>query len=62
MKRQSLNIETLDVKRCEMAREELLTGGRALKVPSLRIGEGERGFQWRYESRDNIGFLEGRLW
>ena len=58
MKRQSLNIETLDVKRCEMAREELLTGGRALKEPCLRIGEGERGFHWMYESREIIGYLE----
>jgi hypothetical protein len=30
-----------------------------LKVPRLQIGEGERGFQWMYESRDIIGYLEG---
>lgn len=61
MKRQGLNIEVRDVKRNDIAREELLTGGGDLKVPCLRIGEGERGFQWMYESRDIIGYLEGRF-
>ena len=44
-----------------MAREELLTGGRALKVPCLKIGESERGFHWMYESGNVIGYLEGRF-
>ncbi len=61
MKRQGLNIKTLDVKRNVTAREELLAGGGDLKVPCLRIGEVERGFQWMYESRDIIGYLEGRF-
>jgi glutathione S-transferase len=61
MKRQGLNIKTLDVKRNSTAREELLAGGGNLKVPCLRIGEGERGFQWMYESRDIIGYPEGRF-
>ena len=61
MKRQGLNIETLDVKRNEMAREELLAGGGTLKVPCLRIGEGERGFQWMYESGDIVNYLEQRF-
>ena len=61
MKRQGLNIEVRDVKRNGTAREELLAGGGDLKVPCLRIGEGERGFQWMYESRDIIGYLEGRF-
>jgi len=42
-----------------MAREELLAGGGDLKVPCLRTGEGERGFQWIYESRDVVGNLRG---
>ena len=25
------------------------------------MGEGERGFHWMYESRDTIGYLEGRF-
>ena len=61
MKRQSLKIETRDVKRSHSAREELLAGGGDLKVPCLRIGEGERGVQWMYESKDIIGYLEGRF-
>ena len=61
MKRQGLNIEVRDVKRNDTAREELLAGGGDLKVPCLRIGEGERGFQWMYESRDIIGYLEDRF-
>ena len=61
MKRQRLNIETRDVKRSEAARSELLSGGGDLKVPCLRIMEGERGIQWMYESKDIIGYLEGRF-
>ena len=55
IKRQSLSIETRDVKRSDTAREELLAGGGDLKVPCLRVNDGERGFQWIYESRDIIG-------
>ena len=61
MKRQGLKIETRDVKRSESAKGELLAGGGDLKVPCLRIGEGERGFHWMYESRDIIGYLENRF-
>ena len=61
IKRQGLNIETRDVKRSEPAKSELLAGGGDLKVPCLRIGEVERGFQWIYESREIIGYLEGRF-
>jgi len=58
MKRQSLNIETRDVKRSDTAREELLAGGGNLKVPCLRINDGKNGFQWIYESGDIIGYLQ----
>ena len=61
MKRQSLTIETRDVKRSHSARDELLAGGGDLKVPCLRIEEGERGVPWMYESKDIIEYLEGRL-
>ena len=61
MKRQGLKIQTKDVKRNDAAREELLAGGGDLKVPCLRIGEGERGIQWMYESKEIIGYLEGRF-
>lgn len=62
MKRQGLKIETRDVKRNPTAREELFSGGGDLKVPCLRIGEGVRGAQWMYESKEIIGYLEGRFW
>jgi glutaredoxin len=61
MKRQGLKIEVRDVKRSASAKGELLAGGGDLKVPCLRIGEGERGFHWMYESRDIIGYLENRF-
>jgi glutaredoxin len=61
MKRQGLNIEVRDVKRNDVAKEELLAGGGALKVPCLRIGEGEQESQWMYESGNIISYLEGRF-
>jgi len=61
MKRQSLNIATRDVKRSATARTELLAGGGKLKVPCLRIQDGEQGPQWMYESKDIINYLESRF-
>lgn len=61
MKRQSLNIETRDVKRSESAKQELLAGGGDLKVPCLRI-EGARGeVEWLYESTAIINYLASRF-
>lgn len=61
MKRQGLNIEIRDVKRSESAKAELLAGGGDLKVPCLRISEGNHALQWMYESKDIIGYLEERF-
>ena len=61
MKRQNLKIETRDIKRNDIAREELLAGGGDLKVPCLRIEDGEKPSQWMYESGDIISYLEGRF-
>ena len=61
MKRQALTIATRDVKRSESAKEELLTGGGDLKVPCLRIDQGDQGYQWMYESEDIIQYLENRF-
>jgi len=61
MKRQSLHIETRDVKRCETAKEQLLAGGGDLKVPCLRIEDGQGEVRWMYESSDIIGYLENRF-
>ncbi len=44
-----------------MARDELLAGSGNLKVPYLRIGEGQSWFHWMYNFRDIIGYLEGRF-
>ena len=60
-KRHALKIETRDVKRNQIAREELLMGGEELQVPCLRIGEGDQGYRWMYESSDIIRYLEGRF-
>ena len=58
MKRQGLDIEVRDVKRSAAAKSELLAGGGTLKVPCLRIEQGERVPQWMYESQDIIQYLE----
>jgi len=61
LKRHALTIETRDVKRNHDARGELLAGGGELQVPCLRIGDGDRGYRWMYESADIIRYLEGRF-
>ena len=61
IKRQSLSIETRDIKRSDAARSELLSGGKNLKVPCLRIEDNEGQVQWMYESTDIIGYLEKRF-
>ncbi|CAA0118006.1 Uncharacterised protein [Halioglobus japonicus] len=61
MKRQGLQIETRDVKRDAGAGQELLAGGGNLKVPCLRVGEGDRSVQWLYESNDIINYLAERF-
>ena len=61
LKRQSLAIETRDIKRCEAAREQLLRGAGDLKVPCLKI-EGDGGeVIWMVESGKIIGYLEERF-
>ncbi len=60
MKRQSLDIQTKDAKRCDTSRDELLTGGGKLKVPCLRIEE-QGEVKWMYESSDIIQYLESRF-
>ena len=61
MKRNSLTIETRDVKRSKIAKEELLAGGGDLMVPCLRIEDGQGQFQWMYESSDIVRYLESRF-
>lgn len=61
MKRQSLNINTLDAKRCETARQELLSGGGKLKVPCLKIAYSCGQEKWMYDSKEIIRYLEDRF-
>ncbi|CAA0105502.1 Uncharacterised protein [Halioglobus japonicus] len=61
MKRQSLNVGLRDVKRDAGAGEELLSGGGNLKVPCLKIEDGDGEAQWMYESGEIVGYLENRF-
>lgn len=57
MKRNSLNIELRDAKVDGIHRQELLEQGGKVKVPCLRIDQGDK-VTWLYESNDIIAFLE----
>jgi len=61
MKRNSLNIQTHDAKRCETSRKKLIDGGGKLKVPCLRVEGKEGDVCWIYESSDIIAYLETGL-
>lgn len=61
MKRQSLTIPVHDAKRSEQSKNELLAGGGLLKVPCLRIDEGDKGVTWMYESNDIIQYLQSTV-
>jgi len=59
---QQLNvaIESRDINRNPMHRENLEAGGGRVKVPCLRIEKGD-DVEWMYESDDIINFLKMRL-
>ncbi len=61
MKRQTLLVDTRDVKRSPDAREQLLSGGGSLKVPCLRIDDDKGQTQWLYESNEIINYLAERF-
>lgn len=61
MKRQSLTVETRDVKRSDAARAELLAGAADLKVPCLRIEDDNGDATWMVESGEIISYLQGRF-
>lgn len=61
MKRNSLNIETRNVKNNDQYKEELTQGGGQLKVPCLRIEKDNGDISWMYESGDIISYLEQRF-
>lgn len=59
MRRQGLNIQTLDAKKSPH-KDELMTQGGKQQVPCLRIEENGQ-VQWLYESKDIINYLEQRF-
>ncbi|MBL4868123.1 MAG: glutathione S-transferase N-terminal domain-containing protein [Pseudomonadales bacterium] len=61
MKRKSLVIRRLDIKRSQTSRNELLAGGGKLKVPCLKIEEEDGGVRWMYESSDIVDYLTSRF-
>lgn len=61
IKRNALNINTYDAKRCEKSRNELVEGSGQLKVPCLKIEESNGEVRWMFESSDIINYLESRV-
>ena len=61
MKRNSLNIKTVNAKTCEDSKKELESGGGKLKVPCLRIENNKGEVNWMYESSDIITYLENEV-
>lgn len=59
MRRQGLNIQTLDAKKSPH-KDELTTQGGKQQVPCLRIEQGDK-VQWLYESKDIISYLDQRF-
>ncbi|CCQ10523.1 Glutaredoxin [Pseudoalteromonas luteoviolacea B = ATCC 29581] len=57
MKRNSLCIELRDAKPEGLHRQTLLEQGGQIKVPCLRIEEGDN-VTWMYESSDIVAYLE----
>jgi len=56
----NVNIEVRDINKNPMHREQLEIGGGKIKVPCLRIEEGD-GVRWLYESDEIIKFLGMRV-
>ena len=61
MKRLSLPVELRDPKRSSEAKEELVAGAGKLKCPCLKIDDGDGDVRWMFDSKDIIGYLEGRF-
>lgn len=59
--RLGLNIELRDAQGNAQWREELLTQGGKIKVPSLRIEDEGKSTTWLYESNEIIAYLDGRF-
>lgn len=60
-KRLSLKIETRDAQHNPIRRDELLEGGGQIKVPCLKISDGNGSDNWLYESNDILNYLQERF-
>jgi len=60
MRRLNLEIEIRDAKKNNDYRQELLAGGKKIKVPCLRI-ESNNNVTWMYESKDINTYLMKRF-
>lgn len=60
MKRNTLNIETRDALNNPLHRQALLLEGGKIKVPCLRINEGDK-VTWLYESNDIVDYLQNNV-
>ncbi len=60
MHKLGLNMELRDINKNPQHRVDLEQGGGRVKVPCLRIEEGEN-VRWMYESNDIIQYLEQRV-
>ncbi len=61
LKRLSLPVETRDPKRSDEAKKELIAGAGKLKVPCLKIDNGDDGIQWLFDSKEIVSYLEKRF-
>ena len=58
--RHNVPVALRDAKHDPVHRQALLEGGGRVKVPCLRIDEGDKT-TWMYESKDIIAYLDGRF-
>ncbi|MBU2887444.1 glutathione S-transferase N-terminal domain-containing protein [Gilvimarinus agarilyticus] len=59
--RLNLPMQLRDTQAGSPHRDELAQGGGRVKVPCLRIDEGDGDIRWMYESSDIIAYLESRF-
>ena len=61
MRRLSLPIERRDAQHDTVHRTALLQGGGAVKVPCLKISDGQGQSQWLYDSAAIMAYLQARF-
>ncbi|MFT6300352.1 MAG: glutaredoxin [Saprospiraceae bacterium] len=61
IKRCNLPIKLVDPRKCDNSREALMQGGGKLKVPCLKIEDGDKEALWMYESSIISSYLESQV-